>query len=311
MVTAAETASGARPEPATAERPSAERSSPPSPRPRRPAPAAAEETESPDVKAADGSLAETGAESTGAEPPQRRALTFFGSVIAQTTVLTALLFYFGMLHADWFFRYFGVNYTVLGRHHPGLPAAQRRRPVRAARRGGRCRAARAWGLRSAQRLVPERVWNRVQDVGRTGRCGAGHGARARCGAGHGQARRVRRDPRLARSLPRGRRVVPGLGVATARAAPSESAVRNLAHVGRGRRVGGVLRAGDRWVVLGSGGLLGRRGRDGERRPGRGRTPDDADRRRAAARRASSCGCRVSSRLGAPATTRRTHTGTTG
>ncbi|QWF83547.1 hypothetical protein HUW46_06990 [Amycolatopsis sp. CA-230715] len=37
-----------------------------------------------------------------------------GAVVAPTTVLTALLFYFGRLHAYWFFYYFGVNSTVLG-----------------------------------------------------------------------------------------------------------------------------------------------------------------------------------------------------
>lgn len=37
----------------------------------------------------------------------------FGSIVAPTTLLTALLFYFGWSHAYWFFAYFGVNSTVL------------------------------------------------------------------------------------------------------------------------------------------------------------------------------------------------------
>jgi hypothetical protein len=38
---------------------------------------------------------------------------FLGSVVAPTTLLTALLFYFGWLHAYWFFRSLGVHSTVL------------------------------------------------------------------------------------------------------------------------------------------------------------------------------------------------------
>jgi multisubunit Na+/H+ antiporter MnhB subunit len=49
-----------------------------------------------------------------ARSAQSRALKVIGSVIAPTTVLTALLFYFGRLHATWFFDYFGVNFTVMG-----------------------------------------------------------------------------------------------------------------------------------------------------------------------------------------------------
>jgi len=37
-----------------------------------------------------------------------------GSIVAPTTLLTALLFYFGWSHAYWFFAYFGVNSTILG-----------------------------------------------------------------------------------------------------------------------------------------------------------------------------------------------------
>jgi hypothetical protein len=41
-------------------------------------------------------------------------LKIVGSIIAPTTLLTALLFYFGVLHAYWFLQYFGVNYTIMG-----------------------------------------------------------------------------------------------------------------------------------------------------------------------------------------------------
>ncbi len=37
-----------------------------------------------------------------------------GTIVAPTTLLTSLLFYFGSSHAFWFFNYFGVNSTLLG-----------------------------------------------------------------------------------------------------------------------------------------------------------------------------------------------------
>jgi hypothetical protein len=37
-----------------------------------------------------------------------------GAVVAPTTLLTSLLYYFGWSHAYWFFDYFGVNSTLLG-----------------------------------------------------------------------------------------------------------------------------------------------------------------------------------------------------
>jgi hypothetical protein len=40
--------------------------------------------------------------------------TILGTIVAPTTLLTALLFYFGWSHAYWFFDYFGVNSTLLG-----------------------------------------------------------------------------------------------------------------------------------------------------------------------------------------------------
>lgn len=42
-----------------------------------------------------------------------RVLKIVGSVVAPTTVLTALLFYFGLVYSVGYFRYFGVNLTVL------------------------------------------------------------------------------------------------------------------------------------------------------------------------------------------------------
>jgi hypothetical protein len=41
-------------------------------------------------------------------------LKIAGSIVAPTTLLTSLLFYFGLLYTHWFYDYFGVNSTVLG-----------------------------------------------------------------------------------------------------------------------------------------------------------------------------------------------------
>lgn len=43
-----------------------------------------------------------------------KGLRVFGSLLAPTTVLTALLFYFGTRHATYFCQWFGVHYSVLG-----------------------------------------------------------------------------------------------------------------------------------------------------------------------------------------------------
>ncbi len=40
-------------------------------------------------------------------------LRVVGSIVAPTTLLTALMFYFGLLYAVAYYRYFGVNYSVL------------------------------------------------------------------------------------------------------------------------------------------------------------------------------------------------------
>ncbi|NKE59327.1 hypothetical protein FXN61_21945 [Lentzea sp. PSKA42] len=47
-----------------------------------------------------------------------KALRVFGSLLAPTTVLTALLFYFGTRHATFFCKWFGVHYSVLGLSAP-------------------------------------------------------------------------------------------------------------------------------------------------------------------------------------------------
>ncbi|SFR05218.1 hypothetical protein SAMN04488564_102723 [Lentzea waywayandensis] len=47
-----------------------------------------------------------------------KGLRVFGSLLAPTTVLTALLFYFGTRHATYFCRRFGVHYSVLGLSAP-------------------------------------------------------------------------------------------------------------------------------------------------------------------------------------------------
>jgi len=57
-----------------------------------------------------GAIAESTQLEAVAALPQ--VLKILGSVIAPTTLLTALLFYFGLLHVTGFFRYLGVNYTV-------------------------------------------------------------------------------------------------------------------------------------------------------------------------------------------------------
>ena len=89
--------------------------------------------------------------------PRRRVLAIVGSVVAQTTVLTALLFYFGWLHAYWFFDYFGVNHSVLGlttqdfllRSADGLFV-----PVTVLAAVALCGL---WTYRSLHRLLPNRI----------------------------------------------------------------------------------------------------------------------------------------------------------
>jgi len=49
-----------------------------------------------------------------ASPDLSRLATILGRIVAPTTLLTALLYYFGWAHAYFFFGYFGVNSTVLG-----------------------------------------------------------------------------------------------------------------------------------------------------------------------------------------------------
>lgn len=53
-----------------------------------------------------------------ARPPEASgpssALKIVASVLANVTLLTALLFYFGFLYTQKFFAYFGVHYTILG-----------------------------------------------------------------------------------------------------------------------------------------------------------------------------------------------------
>jgi len=51
-------------------------------------------------------------ESAPGLPPQLAKI--LGAVVAPTTLLAALLYYFGWSHAYWFCNYFGVNSTVLG-----------------------------------------------------------------------------------------------------------------------------------------------------------------------------------------------------
>ena len=61
-----------------------------------------------------GRLASTSAEPQrpASSPAATRLFTLLGTLVGPTTVLTALLFYFGRLHAFAFFDYFGVNFTA-------------------------------------------------------------------------------------------------------------------------------------------------------------------------------------------------------
>ena len=49
-----------------------------------------------------------------------KALQVVGSIVAPTTLLTALFIYFGLMYAIGYYRYFGVNYTVLDLPTQGL-----------------------------------------------------------------------------------------------------------------------------------------------------------------------------------------------
>jgi hypothetical protein len=79
-------------------------------------------------------------------------------------VLTALLFYFGMLHAHWFFSYFGVNYSVLGlttqdfliRSADGLFVPMT--VLAALALGG------LWTYRWLHRLLPEKIRERLRQL---------------------------------------------------------------------------------------------------------------------------------------------------
>ncbi|MGW1870007.1 hypothetical protein ACWCPS_31240 [Streptomyces mauvecolor] len=48
-----------------------------------------------------------------AAAPVRRLGALFGAVVAPTSFVSALLYYFGYWHVYWFFAYFGVNSTIL------------------------------------------------------------------------------------------------------------------------------------------------------------------------------------------------------
>lgn len=48
-----------------------------------------------------------------------------GQFVAPTTMVTAVLFYFGWAHVYWFFDYFGVDSTTL---HPSIQCRCVRRP---------------------------------------------------------------------------------------------------------------------------------------------------------------------------------------
>lgn len=56
----------------------------------------------------------TDAGSVEALPGMRRFSALFGAVIAPTSFITGLLYYFGLNQAYWFYAYFGVDATMLG-----------------------------------------------------------------------------------------------------------------------------------------------------------------------------------------------------
>jgi hypothetical protein len=82
-----------------------------------------------ELEALAGQIADKDISSTEAKPPSvasapelvaesmtsglPRVLELTGVIIAPTTLMTALMFYFGWLHAYWFCYYFGVNSTML------------------------------------------------------------------------------------------------------------------------------------------------------------------------------------------------------
>lgn len=90
-----------------------------------------------------------------------RALRIFGSILAPTTVLTALLFYFGYQHATWFCQWFGVHHSVLGltaqdyliRASDGMFV-----PLVAVAATGLLGL---WGSRLVKVLVPFRTWRNL------------------------------------------------------------------------------------------------------------------------------------------------------
>jgi hypothetical protein len=71
----------------------------------------AKPVENPDVTQSAGPPVQA-AERAPVLPPQLAKI--LGGIVAPTTLLTALLYYFGWSHAYWFCNYFGVNSTVLG-----------------------------------------------------------------------------------------------------------------------------------------------------------------------------------------------------
>jgi hypothetical protein len=64
----------------------------------------------------------TGAEGQGGSAPHdtpgpsapAKAVAVLGSVVAPAALVTALMYLFGLVHAYWFFRRFGVDYSVMG-----------------------------------------------------------------------------------------------------------------------------------------------------------------------------------------------------
>ena len=73
-----------------------------------------------DAPPAPGEPGRTDAASFEAAEAVPKALQVVGSIVAPTTLLTALFVYFGLMYAIGYYRYFGVNYTVLDLPTQGL-----------------------------------------------------------------------------------------------------------------------------------------------------------------------------------------------
>jgi hypothetical protein len=93
-----------------------------------------------------------------------RGVKLIGSILAPTTFLTALLFYFGHQHAYWYFYYFGVNSTTMGlttQDYVMRSVDPLFKPVVAA--AGLCLVG-LWGYRFLRSRLSDAAWQRFLRV---------------------------------------------------------------------------------------------------------------------------------------------------